>query len=54
LEVRLCAQPREVRLLKGQALFKVAKDPGRPFDVLAADERITALGTMFDVRLDSK
>lgn len=54
LEVRMTAERREVRLLKGQALFKVAKDPSRPFDVLVADRRITALGTMFDVRLDTR
>lgn len=40
---------RRVRLLKGQALFTVAHDPMRPFDVLAGDRRVTAMGTAFDV-----
>lgn len=42
---------RTVRLLRGQAYFDVAPDPGRPFRVEAGDVRITALGTAFDVRL---
>jgi transmembrane sensor len=44
---------RCVELIDGQALFTVAKDPLRPFVVRAADRDITALGTSFDVRLDS-
>jgi transmembrane sensor len=43
---------RRVRLIKGQALFEVAKNPHRPFVVFAGDRRIVALGTAFDVRLD--
>lgn len=42
---------RIVRLLRGQAYFDVARDPGRPFQVEAGDVRVTALGTAFDVRL---
>lgn len=42
---------REVRLLKGQAFFDVAKDAQRPFVVAAADRRVQALGTKFDVRV---
>ena len=44
---------REVRLLRGQALFDVAHDSRRPFVVEAAGKRVTALGTRFDVRLES-
>jgi transmembrane sensor len=44
---------RNVELLYGQALFHVAHDTGRPFVVRAADREITAVGTQFDVRLDS-
>jgi transmembrane sensor len=44
---------RTVQLLAGQALFHVAKNPQRPFIVRAADRDITAVGTAFDVRLDS-
>jgi transmembrane sensor len=43
---------RRVKLIKGQALFEVAKNPHRPFVVFAGDRRIVALGTAFDVRLD--
>jgi len=42
---------RAVRLIRGQALFEVAKNPSRPFVVYAGDRRIVALGTSFDVRL---
>lgn len=41
---------RTVRLLRGQAFFKVAPAPSRPFTVEAGDTRVTALGTAFDVR----
>ncbi len=44
---------RQVTLLAGQALFEVAKDPRRPFVVYAGNQRITATGTAFDVRLDA-
>jgi transmembrane sensor len=42
---------RTVRLLRGQAYFEVARDTSRPFAVEAANARVTALGTAFDVRL---
>ncbi|WP_018391669.1 FecR family protein [Ancylobacter sp. FA202] len=42
---------RTVRLLRGEALFEVARDPMRPFVVEVGDLRVTALGTAFDVRL---
>jgi transmembrane sensor len=47
----LGGKTREIHLLAGQANFEVAKDAIRPFVVYAADRRITALGTAFDVRL---
>lgn len=43
---------REVRLERGEAYFEVAKDPRRPFIVLAGHQRIEALGTAFVVRYD--
>lgn len=43
---------RLVRLIRGQALFEVAHDRDRPFTVEAADRQITALGTVFEVRVD--
>ncbi len=43
---------RAVELLRGQVLFEVAKDHHRPFVVQAGDRLVTALGTVFEVRLD--
>lgn len=44
---------RRVELLQGQAFFRVAKDPGRPFVVAAGDRTVTAVGTEFGVRIDN-
>lgn len=46
-------QERHIRLLEGEALFQVAKDPARPFIVDSADGRVVAVGTAFNVRADS-
>ncbi len=43
---------RLIFLEEGQAYFKVAKQPDRPFIVTAAGRTVTALGTAFDVRID--
>ena len=43
---------RLIYLDKGQAFFRVAKDPARPFIVTAAGRTVTAVGTAFDVRVD--
>jgi transmembrane sensor len=51
LKLAFSAQERRVILVQGQALFDVAKDPSRPFVVIAGEQRITAIGTVFDVRL---
>jgi transmembrane sensor len=40
---------RDVELVEGQALFKVAKDHARPFVVQSAGTRVRAVGTQFDV-----
>jgi transmembrane sensor len=53
LSARLGKSRRDVTLLAGRALFQVAKDRHRPFVVKAGDRTITALGTVFDVRLSS-
>lgn len=54
LRTRAAEGRRLVYLEKGQAFFRVAKDPKRPFMVAAAGRTITALGTAFDVRVDGK
>lgn len=53
LEVEFSKERRRVRIAHGQAFFAVAPDARRPFSVEAAGHRIDALGTEFDVRLDS-
>ncbi len=53
IEVDFTAGERRVRLMRGQALFEVERDADRPFVVEASDQRIMALGTAFDVRLDA-
>lgn len=45
---------RHVRLLKGEALFTVHHDTEHPFSVLAGHLTITDVGTVFDVRLESR
>lgn len=52
--VRLTAGRRDIRLVRGQALFEVAHDTARPFVVTAGATSVTALGTRFDVRRDPK
>jgi transmembrane sensor len=52
LKVAFTRAERTVHLIHGQALFEVAKDPTRPFVVMAHNRRFIAVGTAFDVRLD--
>ncbi|KAF1717037.1 hypothetical protein CSC74_09255 [Pseudoxanthomonas yeongjuensis] len=49
LEVDLKPGKRDLRLLRGRAIFEVAHDAKRPFVVDAGGGRITALGTRFQV-----
>ncbi len=49
IHVHLTGQQRDVTLLEGQALFRVAKDSQRPFVVRAGDAQVRAVGTEFDV-----
>ena len=51
IEVRMRDDRRVVVLLKGQALFEVAHDPKRPFEVRTRDAVARAVGTRFDVDL---
>lgn len=45
---------RSITLLTGQAFFKVAKDKTRPFVVTADGNQVVAVGTQFDVSLQSE
>lgn len=51
LDARLESDLRQIRLNRGEALFTVAHDPGRPFIVAAGNVAVRATGTRFDVRL---
>lgn len=51
MRVNLRKQERFVELVQGEAYFDVAKDPERPFTVVAAGQRIVAVGTAFGVRI---
>jgi len=52
VELHYSPDVRQLVLVRGQAHFAVKKEP-RPFEVLAGNQRIVALGTAFDVRLDA-
>ncbi|HKT72671.1 MAG TPA: FecR domain-containing protein [Steroidobacteraceae bacterium] len=49
VRVRFSDAERDVDLIEGQALFRVAKNPIRPFIVSAAGAYVRAVGTQFDV-----
>ncbi|HEY0340234.1 MAG TPA: FecR domain-containing protein [Steroidobacteraceae bacterium] len=51
VDIDFTPRARHVRLLGGQVWFQVARNPGRPFIVDAGEQRVTALGTAFDVQL---
>lgn len=53
LEVSYNKDRRQVVLLKGEALFTVARDTARPFVVNAGGKSVEALGTIFLVRNDT-
>lgn len=53
LQVDFAEASRRVRLERGEALFEVARDPGRPFTVTAGTRQVTALGTSFVVRYEA-
>lgn len=50
IEMRLGQHARDVKLLKGEALFEVVHDPAHPFVVHANGNTISDIGTRFDVR----
>lgn len=49
-QVRLYRNRREVQLAHGQAMFSVAPDISKPFEVQAGPARVTVVGTRFSVR----
>ena len=49
IEVELRDDHRIVRLVRGEALFEVAHDKTRPFDVSAGNTTVRAVGTQFNV-----
>lgn len=51
--VAFTAGERRVVLVRGEALFTVAKNPARPFVVRAGGVDVRAVGTAFNVRLDA-
>ena len=51
LAVRYEANLRRVQLIRGEALFRVQKDPHRPFLVEAGHVGVGAVGTAFNVQL---
>ena len=51
IRVHLTKERRLIELTRGEALFTVAHDSSRPFDVKAADTVVRAVGTAFSVRL---
>jgi transmembrane sensor len=50
VRVKLAERRRNVRLANGEAWFRVAKDPHRPFVVQAGQIVVQAVGTAFSVR----
>lgn len=54
MTVHLTRALREISLIRGEADFKVAKDAARPFEVAALHGTTRAVGTEFDVKLDSQ
>ena len=51
ISVDYSGKERRIMLHDGEALFDVAKDPGRPFIVTAGDIEVRAVGTAFVVRV---
>lgn len=54
IEVQFAPDERRVRLVRGEAHFTVAKNPQRPFIVSAGAIKVCAVGTAFDVRLETR
>lgn len=50
IRVAVSESERRIELNRGEAFFEVAKDPHRPFVVVAGNHRVVAVGTKFSVR----
>jgi transmembrane sensor len=50
LTISFSENHRQLNLVKGEALFNVAKDKSRPFSVSSGQQSFTALGTIFNVQ----
>ncbi|HUI60641.1 MAG TPA: FecR domain-containing protein [Steroidobacteraceae bacterium] len=50
IELDFTRSARNIRLVRGEALFMVEHDARRPFVVRADDARVSAIGTQFNVR----
>lgn len=53
IEVKFDPTTRGVRLVRGEALFSVKKDPARPFIVWSGEIAVRAVGTEFSVGSDA-
>jgi transmembrane sensor len=49
IQVSMSKDHRTITLVSGEALFQVAHDPSRPFDVKTGETTVRAVGTQFDV-----
>lgn len=54
VHIHLSATERRVTLLYGEAFFKVAKDPNRPFVVVVGSREVVDVGTQFAVRITDR
>lgn len=52
LSVTLSDHRRSLQLKQGEALFEVAHDPARPFDVAVNGRVVRAIGTIFNIEHD--
>lgn len=53
VRVTMSRSERRIELQQGEAFFEVAKDPERPFVVVAGTRRVVAVGTQFSVRREA-
>ena len=49
IHIAVTGHERRINLGRGEAFFEVAKDPNRPFVVVAGHCRVVAVGTQFSV-----